>query len=204
MKSARSSQFSDSRLKVAIMAHIDLRSLLAAFGVLVLLLFSPADAVAQGGLMTINPPQGGTIVYGRVDGESTEAGAMGAILKHVHSSMGDKPEVGKLFEVRGSQSVAAFFTVKRSSGDGGQTAGLIIATKTSTDHVEAALMSDDSPRFVKSLGPMMKALFSQWHPLQTPNADPGAGSGGPAAQLRQTVLADRSASVSLPDGWQVN
>jgi hypothetical protein len=53
------------------------------------------------------------------------------------------------------------------------------------------------------VGPMMKTLFGAWHPAQAVSAS-GSGSGGPGAQLHQTVLPDRSASVSLPDGWQVN
>lgn len=167
-----------------------------------------SGAAAQGGLKTINPPQGGVIVYGQVDGQTTEAGAMGAILRRVHESLGDKPQVGKLFQVRGSESVAVFFTVKRRSGDGGQTAGMIIAAKPSSDRVEAALLSDDAQRFGKTLGPMMKTLFSQWHPLQGSSASAAGNSvamaGGTTQPLHQTVLPDRSASVSLPDGWQVN
>jgi hypothetical protein len=180
---------------------------LAILSLLILAVFPAARAKAQSGLKTINPPQGGMIVYGQVDGQSTEAGAMGAILKHIHESMGDKPQVGKLFDVKGSESVAVFFTVKRH--DGGTSAGMIIAAKPSTDHVEAALLSDDAPRFGKSMGPMMKLLFAQWHPLQAPGGGAGAGSGpgtgqsASAAQLHQLVTQDRSAAISVPDGWQL-
>lgn len=176
---------------------------LAVLSLLILAVFPAARAKAQSGLKTINPPQGGMIVYGQVDGQSTEAGAMGAILKHIHESMGDKPQVGKLFDVKGSESVAVFFTVKRH--DGGTSAGMIIAAKPSTDHVEAALLSDDAPRFGKSIGPMQKLLFAQWHPLQASGSGSGAGSGqaGPAAQLHQIVTQDRSAAISVPDGWQL-
>lgn len=187
------------------MARINRRPLLPLLGALILTLASAGRAAAQSGLKTINPPQGGLIVFGQVDGQSTEAGAMGAILKHIHESMGEKPQVGKLFDVRGTESVAVFFTVKRRSGDGGQSAGLIIAAKSSSDHVEAALLSDDSPRFSKTLGPMMKMLFNQWHPLAVSGGRASvASAGGPEAPLRQQVLPDRSASVGLPDGWQVN
>lgn len=172
-------------------------------GVPLLFLLSAANATAQSGLKTINPPQGGMIVYGQVDGQTSEAGAMGSILRHVHTSLGEKPQVGKLFQVKGTDSVAVFFSVKRSNGDGGQTAGLIIATRTGPDRVEAALVSDDAAKFSKSVGPMMKTLFSQWHPAHAV-AGSGSGPAGPAVQLHQAVLPDRSASVSLPDGWQVN
>jgi hypothetical protein len=188
------------------MARVAHRLPIPFLAILVLALIASTPATAQGGLKTIHPPSGGLIVYGQVDGQSTEAGAMGAILRHIHDSMGDKPEVGKLFDVRGSESVAVFFTVKRRSGDGGQSAGLIIAAKSSTDHVEAALLSDDAPRFSKTLGPMMKTLFSQWHPLAVSDTGAGAAdaSAGAVPALRQQVLPDRSATVSLPDTWKLN
>jgi hypothetical protein len=176
-------------------------------GVLALFLSLAALARAQS-LQTIHPAGGGQIVYGQVAGQTTEAGAMGSILKSIHNSLGDKPEVGKLFQVRNSESVAVFFNVKRRNVDGGQVTGLIIATKVSTDHVEAALVSDDAARFPKSVGPMMKTLFAQWHPLRA-SASPGgsssgsAGGGGPVAALHPHELPDHSASVSLPDGWQI-
>src|ERR1700685_804197 len=65
-------------------------------------------AQAQGGLKTIDNSQGGKIFYGQVEGQITEAGAMGTILQSIHKQFGDRPQVGKLFQVRGTQSVAAF------------------------------------------------------------------------------------------------
>jgi hypothetical protein len=165
---------------------------------------------AQGGLKTINPPQGGKIVYGQVDGQSTEAGAMGAVLRSLHNQLGDRPQVGKLFQVHGTESVAAFFSINRRSQGGGQgsnqIAGLIIATKVTSDHVEAALVSDDVARFPKTLSPLMKTLFGVWHPLEGARGSAsgaGAGSGGQAAQLHPITLQDRSASVGLPDRWKI-
>jgi hypothetical protein len=46
------------------------------------------------GLQTINPPEGGQITYGQVAGETTEAGAMGSILRNLHQRLGDRPRVG--------------------------------------------------------------------------------------------------------------
>jgi hypothetical protein len=165
---------------------------------LFVILFCAMKAPAQG-LQTIDPPQGGKIVYGQVAGETTEAGAMGAVLKSLHNSLGDKPQVGKLFQVRGTESIAAFFSVTRKIGGSGQIAGLLIVAKVTSDHVEAALVSDDAARFPKTLAPMMKTLFGVWHPLA---AGPG-GSGGSIAPLHQVVASDQSASISLPDGWQI-
>ena len=155
-------------------------------------------------LKTINSPGGGTIVYGQVAGQTTEAGAMGAVLRSVHQSVGEKPQVGKLFQVHGTESVAAFFSATRRNGNGGQVAGIIIATKVSSDHVEAALITDEATRFHRTLPANMKTLFAAWHPLR--DAAASSAPSGPAdsvATLHQQVLPDRSASVGLPDNWRV-
>lgn len=163
-----------------------------------------ACSIAAQQLKTINPPGGGTIVYGQVAGQTTEAGAMGAVLRSVHQNVGEKPQVGKLFQVRGTESVAAFFSATRRNGNGGQVAGIIIATKVNPDHVEAALVTDEATRFHRSLPANMKTLFAAWQPLKdAADASASAGPGAPAASLHQQVLPDRSATVSLPDGWRV-
>jgi hypothetical protein len=186
------------------MTHSDRRFPAALFGFLLLLAFGTAQAVAQGGLKTIDPPQGGKIVYGQVLGQSTEAGAMGAVLKSLHTSLGDKPQVGKLFQVHGTESIAAFFSVNRRIGGSGQIAGLLIVAKVSSDHVEAALVSDEASRFPRTLSPMMKTLFDAWHPMEGATGGSAQGPGSAAAQLHQITLSDRSASIGLPDGWQVS
>jgi len=143
-----------------------------------------------------------------VTGETTEAGAMGAVLRSLHSSLGEKPQVGKLFQVHGTESVAAFFSVTRHDQGAGkgslQVAGLLIAAKVTTDHVEAALVTDDAARFPHTLQPMMKKLMSVWHPLESAATGPVSGTGALAAPLRQIVLSDQSASISLPEGWQLS
>jgi hypothetical protein len=170
---------------------------------------SAMPAFSQSGLQTINPASGGKIVYGQVDGQTTEAGAMGAVLRSLHSSLGEKPQVGKLFDVRGTDSVATFFTVTRHDQGAGKgplrIEGMLIATKVSTDHVEAALVSDDAARFNQTLPAMMKTLMSVWHPFQGAEASGGNASGpsAPVAQLHQVVTQDRSAAISVPDGWQL-
>jgi hypothetical protein len=181
-----------------------------AAAILSVALIHSASSVAQNGLRTIRTAQGGTITYGQVDGETTEAGAMGAVLRNLHQRLGDKPQVGKLFDVRGTNSVATFFTVTRSDQAAGKAplkvAGLLIATKVSTDHVEAALVTDDATHFSKSLPQMMKTLMAAWHPLAGASASGPAqgGSSAPAAPLRQVVTQDRSAAIGLPAGWQLN
>jgi hypothetical protein len=179
---------------------------------LIALILATASASAQQ-LHTIDPLGGGKIIYGQVAGQSTEAGAMGYILRNLHQNLGNKPQVGKLFTVRNTQSVAAFFSVTRHDQGQGkpplQIAGMIIATKVSTDHVEAALLSDEAARFPKTLPAMQKTLFAAWHPLQQAGGDSGtnsgsnSGSSAPPAQLHTVTLPDNSAQVGLPAGWQV-
>lgn len=127
---------------------------------------------------------------------------MGAVLRSVHKNVGERPQVGKLFQVHGTQSVAVFFSATRRNGDSGQVAGLIIVTKVSSDHVEAALVTDETSRFHRTLQQKMKTLFAAWHPLNVaPQSE--SVSNGPVAAMHQAVLPDRSASVAFPDGWQI-
>ena len=137
-----------------------------------------------------------------MDGQNSEAGAMGAVLHSLHTQYGDRPQVGKVFHVRGSNSVAAFFTlVKRNQGNT-KVAGMLIASKVS-GHVEAALLTDDAARFGSTVNPMLATLFKVWHPAgDSGNAAPAAASGQSAA-LQPYTLPDRSASVALPQGWKV-
>jgi hypothetical protein len=164
---------------------------------------------AGAGLKTIKDPQGGKIVYGQVEGQTNEANAMAYVLREIHKQFDDRPQLSKLFQVRGSQSVAAFFTVTRRTQGGGQLAGMIIVAKVTTDHVEAAVVSDDADRFASTLNPMMKTLFSAWHPFEAATAaravasNATADSGAPAAALKQVILPDHSASVSIPEDWQI-
>jgi len=163
------------------------------------------DGQAHGALQTINTPQGGRIIYGEVEDQTTEAGAMGSLLRSLHSDYGERPQVGKLFQVRDSQSVATFFSITKHNDGNGQLEGLIIATKVTSDHVEAALICDDASRFPSSHNSLMKTLFGVWHPFEKAStAGANSGSASPGESLKQFVLPDRSASVSLPDGWQVN
>jgi hypothetical protein len=174
-----------------------------AIGFVLFVLVAMASVItarAQTGLTTIENPKGGRIVYGEVAGQGTEAGAMGAVLRSLHNQYGDKPQVGKLFQVRGTNSVAVFFTMVNRNQGNMQLAGMIIASRTSGGHVEAALMTDEVARFGSTINPMMTKLFDVWRPNGNATASPNAGQ---LAALKLYTLPDRSASVSLPDGWNV-
>ncbi|MFZ0804502.1 MAG: hypothetical protein WAN70_20215, partial [Terriglobales bacterium] len=151
------------------------------------LLFAVAStpvAYAQGALKTIDNPKGGRIIYGQVDDQSTEAGAMGAVLRSLHNQYGDKPQVGKLFQVRGTNSVAVFFTMVNRNQGNMQLAGMIIASRTSGDHVEAALMTDQAARFGSTINPMMTKLFSVWKPNGGAAPSQPSSAAGKVASLR--------------------
>jgi hypothetical protein len=158
---------------------------------------------AQTPQKTMNNPQGGNIVYGVVGGATSEADAMSKMLRVVHNNCGERPQVGKVFKVRGTNSVAVFFSeVNRSQGNK-QMAGMIIAVASGPNRIEAAMVSDDAARFGSSINPLLNKLFSQWHPGgagQAPGSAPGGGS-APAAPLHQVVASDNSASVGIPNGW---
>jgi hypothetical protein len=169
---------------------------------------------AQSALTTINNPQGGTIVYGLVSGATSPASAMAQVLHTVQSNCSEKPQVGKVFRAKGSNSDAVFFTVVNHPQGNKQVAGMIIAAQTGPKSVEAAMVSDDAARFSSTMNPLLKQLFTVWHPGGTPNSSPSAGSastsapaagnGGAVPPLRRVTLPDNTASVGLPNGWTMD
>ncbi len=169
---------------------------------LCLFLACSATVACSQGLKTIDNPKGGKIVYGKVDGQTSEAGAMGAVLHSLHSQYGDRPQVGKVFHVRGTNSMAVFFTLVNRNQGNAKLAGMLIASKAS-DHVEAAVMTDDAARFGSTINPMLTTLFKTWHPAGDSGRAAPAAASGQSAALQQYTLPDRSASVGLPQGWKV-
>jgi hypothetical protein len=170
-------------------------------------------------LQSITAPQGGKIVYGTVDGATTQAAAMSFILRNVHNNCGEKPQVGQVFQFRGTNSVGVFFTVTNHPGGNKKVAGLVIANATGPRQVDAALLSDDALRFGQTVNPMMQQLFSVWHPggagaatsgspagakADAPSGSAGGGGSAPAAALRTVTAPDYSASVGIPDGWKLD
>ena len=154
---------------------------------------------SRAALKTINGPQGGKITYGQVEEAKDEPGAIVAVLRLMASQYGSRPRLSQFFEAKGTQSVAAFFGVNRSSGV--PVEGMLIVTKATTDHVEAAAVYDDASRFNASYNPLMKTLMSVWHPLA---AASNQGSGGRAvAPLHKSFTKDRTVSIDLPDGWNM-
>jgi hypothetical protein len=164
-------------------------------------------------LTTLTAPQGGKIVYGTVDGATTQAAAMSSVLRNVHNNCGEKPLVGKVFQFKGTKTVGVFFTVTNHPQGNLKVAGLVISAASGPQQVEAALVSDKAARFGKTVNPMLQQLFSAWHPGGQAAASSSAfggksdsAGGASVAQhgaLRQIALPDHSATVSLPDGWKL-
>ena len=174
------------------------------FALCALALCGTIPAQAGTDLTVIDNPGGGMIVYGQVAGQKTEAGAMGAVLRSVHQQCGDRPVVGKLFRVRGTNSVAVFFSAVKHTQDDRPVAGLVIASKRGPGDVEAALLTDDASRFGKTVNPMLKSLFDVWHPGSGTEAASTSGGRSSPEALHNVTLSDNSASVGLPEGWTLS
>ena len=157
---------------------------------------------------TINTPQGGQIVYGAVAGATTQPAALAKLLGTVQARCGERPQIGRVFQFRGTNSVGVFYTVTNHPQGNKGMAGLVIASATGPNQTEGALLTDDASRFGKTVNPMLQQLFSVWNPDATANSK-SASSGRSAARgsvptLHKVTLPDSTASVSIPAGWQVD
>jgi len=183
-----------ARLQIQIFAQLVLLSLCAS-------------AHAQDSLKTIDNPGGGEIVYGPVTGQSSMQGAMGAVLRDIHSRFGERPQIGRFFQAGGTDSVATFFTVTAKSQGGKHIAGMVIVSMPSGTQPAGAIVYDDAQRFGTTANPMLKKLNEVWHPesAKSPATTQASGSAAEAAvpALRQTPFPDGSGSIGLPPGWQI-
>jgi hypothetical protein len=169
------------------------------------LLCCAAWAGAQSSQKTINNPGGGTIVYGPVAGAKTNAAAMVQMLVSMQNNCGERPRIGQLFRVRGTDSLAVFFTVVNHPQGNKRVAGMLIARTSGPNQVEAGMLSDDSARLGTTLNPMLKTLFGVWHPGgdAPPAGRAGGGRNAPPVKLHMAAAPDNSAYVAIPDGWKV-
>ena len=161
-------------------------------------------------LTTVNASQGGKIVYGVVNGATTEGAAMSSMLKTVHNNCGEKPQIGKVFQFAGTSSVGVFFAVTDHPDGNQPLGGLVIARSTGPNKVEAAMVYDLASRFGQTVNPMLQQLFSAWNPGGTTAAGGGAsgtstsaGNGVSLPSMRQVSLSDGTGTISLPNGWNL-
>ena len=64
------------------------------------------------------------------------------MLKTVHTNCGEKPQIGNVFQFTGTNSVGVFFTVTDHPEGNIPLAGMVIATVTGPNQVEAAMIYD--------------------------------------------------------------
>jgi hypothetical protein len=159
----------------------------------------PAATTGNDVLKTINNAGGGQIVYGPLVQQPSLPAAMGVMLRTIHSQFGNRPEIGRFFQAKGSSSAATFFTVTAKNLGNKPIAGLVIVSMPPGATASAAILYDDASHFGTSLGPMMKQLNTVWHP----EGSPGTPTVSSLPALHQTSLPDGSASVGLPAGWRI-
>jgi hypothetical protein len=167
-----------------------------------------SSAPKQAAFTVLPVAQGEIVEYGVVSNANSLASAMGNVLSQIHQACGEKPNVGQVFRVKGSNSAGVFFTVVDHAQNGRQLAGLVIAAQTQASQFEAGVVSDSADRFAQTANPMMQQLFSAWNPGAAP-ATGGSGSGAssaqtPPAQLHVVTAPDNSAGISVPDGWTID
>jgi len=168
--------------------------------------FPACRAVGQGPTpqTTLDAPQGGRIVFGAVAGATTQPAAMAKVLGGVQAQCGEKPQIGRVFRFRGTNSVGVFFSVTNHPQGGKQVAGLVIASATGPGQVEAALLTDEASSFGRTVNPMLRHLFGVWNPDARAASAGGGPASAPVPALHKVTLPDRTACVSLPSGWQVD
>ncbi len=168
-----------------------------------------AGGFANDHLKTIDNPGGGRIVYGPLADQSTMQGAMGEMLRSVHTEFGERPQIGNFFQTKGSNSVATFFSTHARKAGGGTTAiyGMVIVSMKDGSKPIGAVLYDESAHFAKSQPAMMKTLDKAWGAALSRSPSAEGSSAQHAAShvtLRQATAGDRSASIGLAPGWQIN
>jgi len=181
-----------------------MKSLLLSISLVFLAICGANSADARGGLTTIANPGGGKIMYGHVDGARDEASAMSVVLRAIHNQCGNRPVVGKVFQVRGTGSVAVFFTVVNRSAGNKRIAGLLIAAPSAVHRVDAALVTDETAHLGSTINPMLRKLFAVWHPGAASRVGQPQSAAQTAPALHRVTAGDGSASALLPAGWTMN
>lgn len=168
-----------------------------------------AGASAARPMTVLHAEPGQIIEYGGVAGAQSLAAAMGSVLREIHQACGERPQVGQVFRVTGTNSSGVFFTVIDHAQADRPLAGLVIAAQTGTDKFEAGVVADTASSFGQSANPMMQQLFAAWKPGGSQGGTESGGAPQAASQsadaaLHPVTAPDNSATISVPDGWQID
>lgn len=193
---------------------------------------TPGRADSNNGLTTINNPAGGQVVYGPMTNITSQRDAIAAMLRYVHTHFGDRPQIGKFFQTKGTDSIATFFQLTAKNQGNKPVAGMVIVSVAQgAKDGAAAVLYDDAARFAKTQPALMSKLNAAWHVenaklVSTARASAGStgtrsagganvrgnGPGGvfgtnePATSSQRLHLArngDNSGSIGIPDGWRI-
>jgi hypothetical protein len=163
----------------------------------------------EAGLESINAPGGGGIFYGELTKDTTMQTGMITMLRALHAQFGERPQVGQFFHTQGSDSMATFFTLNAHSKGGGEKkiSGMVIVSLQPGSAPAGAALFDDAAHFSQSEPRLMNTLNDAWRNSAAKNA-PAAPStpehaSGATQPLHMATGGDRSATVGLPDGWQL-
>jgi hypothetical protein len=183
------------------------------------------QAPAPTPLTTIAAPQGGKIVYGSVSGATTQSAVLTSLLARVHTLCGEKPQIGRVFQFTGTNSVGVFFTVTDHPEGNLPLAGMVIARSTGPNQADGAMLYDLASRFGQTVNPMLQQLSGVWQqggqaaassagaasaaggsvPAASSNASSPAGAASASSvPLHPVTAPDNSASLSVPNGWTVD
>jgi hypothetical protein len=186
--------------------------------------------VAQQPLTIIPTTPGGIIEYGVVTGATTLQGAMGSALRQIHEACRERPVVGQVFRVKGTNSAGVFFTVVAHAQNNRQLVGLCIGAQGAGNKMEVAVVADSANRFGQTANGMMQQLFAVWNPAGSAASEEGkpVAAASPAAKpetaapaadqaakpeaatpaapvpLRRVTASDNSAAISIPEGWTLD
>ena len=175
----------ESGNEAAVMMHVIRR--FSTYLVFAIVFIGFQTALGQARLQNIQSSQGGTIFYGSIDGASTKPAALVAMLRMVHKTCAERPQIVQVFKVPGGDDVGLFFTVVNRAQGGNRVGGLIVAAASGPQQVEVAMIANAVDHFNAAMNPMLQELFGAWHP-----------SGLPAASTYASTARTATAPVPAP------